>query len=257
MLSQFCLRLACGLALALIVTSPAQVTSGFFRIQMLVTLGLSVLAALSLPAAAPNGSLVTVLAIVAAVASFVGSFGWLLERRRLGQTAVAVVALASAPAAVLSHSAVFVGSWPARVLGGLDPLAGAFVLGSTVTAMLLGHWYLVTPTMALAPLRRLVALMGASLALRTLLAGVGLLLLVYGPESAQAAAPVGEALWVWSTLRWLAGIIGGGVVAALAWNTVAIRSTQSATGILYVGVILVFLGELAAQVLSHRVGLPL
>jgi hypothetical protein len=35
----------------------------------------------------------------------------------------------------------------------------------------------------------------------------------------------------------------------MAWKTATIRSTQSATGILYVVVILTFLGELIGQVL--------
>lgn len=253
MLSEFCLRLSCGLALALLVTSPSQVTSGFFRIQMLVALGLTVLAALSLPDPEGNTALLKTLAILAAVAGFLGSVAWLTERRRLGQAMAAGVAIATGAAAVLAHPMPVV-SWDARVLGWLDPLSGALVLGSTMTAMLLGHWYLVTPTMALAPLRRLVGLMGASLVLRALLAGLGALMVV---SHSVPVENLGHFLWVWITLRWVAGIWGAGIVVVLSWQTVKIGATQSATGILYVGVIVVFLGELAAQVLSRRVGVPL
>jgi hypothetical protein len=38
----------------------------------------------------------------------------------------------------------------------------------------------------------------------------------------------------------------------MAWQTAKIRSTQSATGILYVVVILTFLGELVGQVLLRN-----
>jgi hypothetical protein len=38
----------------------------------------------------------------------------------------------------------------------------------------------------------------------------------------------------------------------MAWQTLKIPNTQSATGILYVAVIAVFLGELTAQLLSGR-----
>jgi len=40
----------------------------------------------------------------------------------------------------------------------------------------------------------------------------------------------------------------------MALETARIRSTQSATGILYVVVILVFLGELTSQLLGEKTG---
>ena len=41
----------------------------------------------------------------------------------------------------------------------------------------------------------------------------------------------------------------------MTWRTVQIRSTQSATGILYIGMTLVLFGELSAMILSHDAGL--
>ena len=49
-------------------------------------------------------------------------------------------------------------------------------------------------------------------------------------------------------LQWLAGILGTSLVAVMTWQTLKIPNTQSATGILYVGVIFVFLGEMAGLV---------
>jgi hypothetical protein len=40
----------------------------------------------------------------------------------------------------------------------------------------------------------------------------------------------------------------------MAWETARIRSTQSATGILYVAVIMCFLGELTSQLLVEKTG---
>jgi hypothetical protein len=40
----------------------------------------------------------------------------------------------------------------------------------------------------------------------------------------------------------------------MAWETAKIRSTQSATGILYVVVIVCFLGELTGQLLFDKTG---
>ena len=51
-LAQFLLRLAFGLAIGMAITSPRQVSSGYFRNHLYVTLGLSTLAALALGASA-------------------------------------------------------------------------------------------------------------------------------------------------------------------------------------------------------------
>ena len=58
-------------------------------------------------------------------------------------------------------------------------------------------------------------------------------------------------------LRWALGILGPLILGGMAWHTARIRSTQSATGILYVVVIFVFLGELISQLLQTMTGLTL
>jgi hypothetical protein len=52
-------------------------------------------------------------------------------------------------------------------------------------------------------------------------------------------------------------LLGPLVFGWLAYRTAKIRSTQSATGILYVVVILAFLGELTSLLLLRDTGLPL
>jgi hypothetical protein len=54
---------------------------------------------------------------------------------------------------------------------------------------------------------------------------------------------------LWLPVRWLVGLVAPGVLCWMAYQTARIRSTQSATGILYVVVIFCFLGELTAQLL--------
>lgn len=58
-------------------------------------------------------------------------------------------------------------------------------------------------------------------------------------------------------LRWLAGIVGVFVLSILTWRTLKIPNTQSATGILYVAVIFVFMGELVSRLLSVKAHFPL
>ncbi len=53
-------------------------------------------------------------------------------------------------------------------------------------------------------------------------------------------------------MRWGMGVLGAGVSVFLARRTAAIRSTQSATGILYITTIFVLFGELASMAMSGR-----
>jgi hypothetical protein len=55
---------------------------------------------------------------------------------------------------------------------------------------------------------------------------------------------------VFLSLRWLAGLIGTLGLAWMTWLTLKIPNTQSATGILYAAMILAFIGELTAQLMS-------
>ena len=54
-----------------------------------------------------------------------------------------------------------------------DRVTGSLLLGLVTTAMLLGHWYLNTPTMKLAPLLRLLLLLAAAVLLRVVVCGSG------------------------------------------------------------------------------------
>ena len=113
----------------------------------------------------------------------------------------------------------------------------------TIAAMFLGHWYLNTPTMALGPLVRLIALMAAAICLRAAVEGI-----LLGLAVARDGWPTTEGL-LFLALRWLSGIFGAIILAFMAWRTLKIPNTQSATGILYAAVICTFLGELASLLL--------
>jgi hypothetical protein len=59
---------------------------------------------------------------------------------------------------------------------------------------------------------------------------------------------------LWLPVRWGLGFVGPLVLGVMAWQTARIRSTQSATGLLYVVVIFCFLGELIGQLLQGTTG---
>jgi hypothetical protein len=240
-LVQFLLRLAFGLALAMVLTPPKHVTSGFFRNHAYVLLGLGALAtlvAVSRPEIVPLWMPGAV-----AVFGYVAAASWLYEKRTLGMASLSIVGVAAlagawssmarVPTSALSSPPAFTADWI------VDPLSSGLLLGTTIGAMFLGHWYLNTPTMQLAPLRRLLKLLFAAVALRAIVA-LGQLLLAW-PSLGDANLLTHTLL----ALQWLAGIVGVAITAWMSWQTLKIPNTQSATGILYVAVIFTFLGELA------------
>jgi hypothetical protein len=241
LLSQFLLRLSFGLALGMAATPPRQVTSGYYRNHLYVLLGLNVLATMVALGARDQFSLASPL--LAAVASYVGAVVWLYEKPRVGIAALGVVSGLSLWGAWADAVAPSTVSSPGLVLAVLEIISSGLVLGLMMAAMFLGHWYLNSPTMALAPLQRLIALVTAAIVFRALVEATAL---AQGTDWASLAG-VG---WALLALRWLSGIVGALAVAIMAAATLKIPNTQSATGLLYVGVIAVFLGELASMLLT-------
>jgi hypothetical protein len=68
---------------------------------------------------------------------------------------------------------------------------------------------------------------------------------------------MGASFVLFLVLRWTSGLLGALGLVVLAWQTLKIPNTQSATGILYVAVVFVFLGELTSQLLCAGSAFPL
>ena len=137
-----------------------------------------------------------------------------------------------------------------------DPYASsAALLGTATTAMLMGHMYLIAPGLTIAPLLRLLAaLLGATL---VRLALSGLALGLWSSTAGHLAVTLEGETALWLPVRWGLGFVGPLVLGVMAWQTAKIRSTQSATGLLYVVVIFCFLGELTGQLLQGTTGFTL
>jgi hypothetical protein len=145
--------------------------------------------------------------------------------------------------------------------GGLGAVAllvelGVVVLvtGGVFAAMILGHWYLVTPKLPEAPLillsRLLLGLVAAQVVLFIVWMATGA-----GPaDVAPFTALVGPwALFVW--LRLLVGLVFPLVVSWAAVQTARTRSMESATGLLYINVGTVAAGTILAAGLYFGAGL--
>ena len=131
----------------------------------------------------------------------------------------------------------------------------AAATGGVFAAMILGHWYLVTPRLPEAPLvlvsRALLAVVALQVALFVLWVGLGV-----GPGATGGpfAALVGPwALFVW--LRLLVGLVFPLIVSWAAMQTARSRSMESATGLLYINVGTIAAGTIVAAGLYFGAGL--
>jgi hypothetical protein len=246
MVATFCLRLACGLLAVLPLLPAEQVPPRFYRVHFLTALGLLAVAGFFLRdvAAAPFW-----LALgLGAGCCFAGSVVWHLNDAPFGKTVIWLGAAAVTGCLILGGRLQQKEAEAAARIG--DDLASAALLGSATTAMLMGHSYLIAPAMSMAPLMRLLAALAGAVAVRVAVAGLGLWLWTSRP----GAGTLETELLVWLPVRWGLGLLGPMFLGWMAWETARIRSTQSATGILYVVVIVCFLGELTGQLLLAKTG---
>lgn len=258
---QFVLRLSFGVSLAMAITSPKEVTHGFFKVHLWLIMGLNVFGGLvvwtvsdeHLPADSVrliSQSSLLMLVISNAILSYVGAVIWLYEKTKPGQWILAILTALTLITAYQS-SVLPTGSGTTHHFALLsDIITSGLVVGSVMTAMLLGHWYLNTPTMNLIPLRKLLWLCVIAIILRAFLSGTGTTLTILNTE-------VTNTWWIFTSLRWISGIIGSLGFIYMTFLTLRIPNTQSATGILYAATIVVFIGELTARVLAENVLYPL
>jgi hypothetical protein len=245
MVATFCLRLACGLVVVLPLLPVRQVPHRFFRVQFLTALGLLAVAGFFLFQQGTAGGLFWFALGSSMLCCFAGSLVWHLDAAPGGRLVIWLTSLVLAVCLVVASMAE--GPAPWRIA---DDLASAALLGSATTAMLMGHSYLIAPAMSLTPLYRLLAALAGALGVRVLLACVGLWLWTARP----GAGNLETEMLLWLPVRWALGLLGPMFLGWMAWETARLRSTQSATGILYVVVIVCFLGELTSQLLLAKTG---
>ena len=130
----------------------------------------------------------------------------------------------------------------------------AIAIGGVFAAMILGHWYLVTPKLPEAPLVLIARALFVVVALQLLLFAVWVAT-GRGPGRGRPfAVLVGQwALFVW--LRLIVGLVFPLVVSYAAIRTARTRSMESATGLLYINVGTIAAGTILAAGLYFGAGL--
>jgi protein NrfD len=138
-------------------------------------------------------------------------------------------------------------------------LSSTALLGGACTAMVLGHWYLILPSMQVSHLQSIVRLHIASMVVRVAVVGAAVFLAIatwqpgLGPSFRHY---IFSASGVFFWQRVLFGLGGPALLSYLTWETAKIRSTQSATGILYVDFFTVVVGEVLAKYLLLATRVP-
>jgi hypothetical protein len=127
-------------------------------------------------------------------------------------------------------------------------ILAALALGAVNAAMLLGHWYLVTPKLSPTPLRRMMWLLIGALTLQALAFGVAVVAVSSGP----LGGPIGPLTW----LRLAIGTVLPIGVAVLAVMASRAASLQASTGLLYVSLALVMAGSIAGASITYLTGVP-
>jgi len=183
---------------------------------------------------------------------------WMLVGRALARLRAPLVWIATVSGAVaIVFQGLAAASVSPQALTVASMLASAALLGATCTAMVLGHWYLVLPSMQVTHLQRIVALHIATVVIRIVIVSAVLGLAVSAPlvtgQSLRRYITSLEAVFFWQ--RVLFGLAGPVILGYLTWETAKIRSTQSATGILYVDFFAVVVGEVMAGYVLLSTGL--
>ena len=121
-------------------------------------------------------------------------------------------------------------------------ILSALVLGSSLLGMLLGHRYLTNPHL---PMRHLNRLSWTFLVAIGLQGAMTLVNFIVGNDSAMISATLRleSVLGLFFWIRMAIGIVAPLLLAAMILNSIRYQANMSATGLLYIAVIMVMAGE--------------
>ncbi|MEX0781804.1 MAG: hypothetical protein WD557_04075 [Dehalococcoidia bacterium] len=190
--------------------------------------------------------------VAAAVYTFAVFMGW----DPVGRIAGIGGALAGAVVVAVCAAMLAPPTWgyPAALLG---LTAGTLALGAVSVSMVWGHWYLTEGSLPAWPLRDLAWVLIAALAFQIVVIGLNVAIPVRETPTPENPVDVGlfsnPAFW----LRIGVGIVFPVILAVMSLKTTQIRAMQSATGLLYICMGAVFVGEVLSKGLMFMTARPL
>lgn len=147
----------------------------------------------------------------------------------------------------------------AGVAYGLTAITSALVLGLVSCAMLFGHWYLIDLEMPVDYLRTFIRLLAIVLVADLIALGlaIGLSAILGSAVARVAVSELFSAHLGLLAVRLLLGPIATIVLVWMCWQTLKIPQTMAATGLLYIAVMSVLVGEMLGRFILFRTAIPL
>jgi len=265
-------ELAWGGLLALAIPPFFNVERGFYKSSASVYLAASLTTAVGLgllalrggAAAGPGVGLLWIAAAMwtlssAAVAVYLYTLwtenGMLRSRAYLLGLALGLVALIANVTLLMPPGFGAV----AAIAYGLTAITSALVLGLVSGAMLFGHWYLIDLEMPVDYLRTFIRLLGIVLVADLVALGlaIGLPVILGSANSAAAVHELFASHLGLLAVRLILGPIATIVLVWMCWQTLKIPQTMAATGLLYIAVMSVLVGEMLGRFILFRTAIPL
>lgn len=256
----FLAHLAVGIAFTLVLVSR-EAGVKFFRFNGGLAAILLAIALAFRPTVSVVSSPFALAALIVCEAALV--IYWATVGRTLASIRPALIwtAIASGAAAIVMQALAASADRATgmRVLTIASFASSAALLGGACTAMVLGHWYLILPSMQVSHLQSIVKVHIISMIVRVAVVAAAVFLAIVtwqpglGPSFRHYITSVGG-IFFWQ--RVLFGLAGPAVLSYLTWETAKIRSTQSATGILYVDFFTIVVGEVLAKYLLLATRVP-
>jgi len=243
---------AAGILVALLLAPFRELGRFFFVLNAFLAFLCLCFAAPYRVSAGADAPETLVLALVAMVLVMVYLAALLLLRRGRSSTGLLIAAAGTTLVATAADGWRAAGVAGPKWLFGANALAASALLGAVTVGMLLGHWYLVRARLDVSHLMRFARFFAIAVATRAGLWLVGLLdsglRSPSGLDHFVRTLAIDRGVFFWQRLFF--GIVGPAGLACMVYETARIRSTQSATGILYIAVIFVVYGEFLARYLS-------
>ncbi len=246
-LGLFLLETGAGTALLLLFFPTEALGKGFFSLHATFAFAFLTLAAVIRPAGLP-------LAAAIAAAALTGLYALAAHGGRAGRARPILAAGAVAGGWAMARVALVA----PRPFGDGWTVAGAALgglfFGAVLLTMNLGHWYLISRSLPFRLLARGAALFAALAAARALLLAAAVVA-APGREGLSALLSLErDALFFLFRVLW--GIVGPIALSWFIWKTADMKSNQAATGLLYVALVFVLIGELLSSYLTVATGFP-
>jgi len=134
----------------------------------------------------------------------------------------------------------------------------ALLLGTVTVGMLLGHWYLIDTGQSLDPFIRIYKFFVVALVVQTIFLLISLIVL-YNFGVSESVIGL-ERLWTDHRTLFLTRVISGQVapliLSWMIWRTLVIPHTMAATGLFYIALLGVFVGEILGKQILALTSLP-